>query len=150
MEAPSLSLIISALPALAAMIKALFPEGDRGLARRLRRVTAAHEAMPDCEGKRRLQETASRLAAELAYREDRDARRRVDGVSVATVVIVALVAGGATFGLWATGSVALRVLGVAIALFAALLILAGVTQSLVKVEDRYAFERDPLGGNGEE
>lgn len=95
--------------------------------------------MADGEGRAALEKEADLLGQELAFQEGRRARRRWAGSSIAAVVVVALVGGGITVGLWATDNPWLRLVGVLVAVFATLLVLAGLPQ-LRPVADRYRFQ----------
>lgn len=137
------TLVLAALPALAVVIKTLWPGESRGLAHRLTRTLEVVGRMPDGEGKAALQAAAHKMASQLAWSEDRRMRRRVDGGSVFAVIVVVVLGGGLAGLLWQVDNIFTRVAAVLIALFAVLLVVVGGLPQVRPVRDTYRFEEQP-------
>lgn len=134
-----LPLIVGALPAIAALVKVIWPTGDRGLHHKLRRLGETLEKMPEGAGKAALAATADVLGQELAYQESRRARRRLKGSAVAAVILVVLAGAGLSWFLWSLDNVPTRILAVLVAVFASLLVISGLPQ-VRPVDDKYRFQ----------
>lgn len=139
-ESSPIALILGALPTLVAVLKAVGWSERRGVASRLHRILEMREKLPEGAGRTALDQTAGRLAQQLAYLEDRRLRRRLDGANLAAIVVVLAVGAGLTYLLWSVEHVAVRTAAVLIAGFATLLVAFGGLPQMFKVQDAYPFE----------
>src|SRR5688572_20919055 len=97
------SLLLGALPAIAALVNALWPSESRQIGHRLKRHLEAVEAMEEGEGRDALRAAADKMARQLAYAEERRLRRRLDGASLFAVVLITAAAFALTLWLWPMG-----------------------------------------------
>lgn len=129
LENISPSAILGALPALAALINALWPAESRQRAvHRTQKTLSILEKMDDGPGRTALAKAADEMAGQVASIELRRLGKRLDGGSVATVVFLVVVALGLT---WIGSAVDNTVLWVVVALvdvFIALLLFVGSKQ----------------------
>lgn len=139
-ETSPLSLALAALPALAAVIKVVWPSERRGVGHRLARVLDMYEKTPEGAGREALAEVSSKLAQQLAYLEDRRLRRKVDGSNIAAMVFVVVVGGGGGFGLWQLDNIFMRILAVLLIGFATLLVLVGGLPQAMTTTERYPYD----------
>lgn len=126
----------------AALAKVFTPTGDRGLTRRVRRLAELRGTLPDGDGKSAVDLTLNRLANEMAYKEDRAARRVVDFGTLGAMTIVAILAFGVTWLCW-LGPLWLKFVGGGVAVFATLLILVGGLSQLLAVREQFEYEKSP-------
>lgn len=137
-----LALALAALPAVAAILRVVWPSGQRSLAHRIERLAKTRESLAESPSATRLVDEALEVMAhQLAYEERRRLRRSVDGASVAAVIFVGVTGGAISWGLslldewWWTAAAVL------IASFAVLLIAAGLPQ-IMKYSASYGFEEE--------
>ncbi|QAY62897.1 hypothetical protein ET495_06160 [Xylanimonas allomyrinae] len=126
---PALALVLGSLPAVAALLKVVWPTGERALHQRVRRLAEIAGLLPEGEAREAVEQQVGLLAQELAFRESARARRRLEGPTVAAVVVVALVFGSITVVLWRTESPWLRGVALLLAAFGAALMFTGILQA---------------------
>jgi len=132
------SLILGSLPSIAALLKVFTPTGERGLARRVGRLTDIRAKVPEA-AQDPIDATLTRLSSELAFQEDQRARRTIDSGVFWTIVSIGAVGFVGTYLLWRDPLI-WRILAVLLASFATLLILAGGVPQLMKVRPKFGYE----------
>ncbi|MFE7504927.1 hypothetical protein [Promicromonospora sp. NPDC057488] len=103
--------ILAALPAILVGVQTalgLFFDFTSGRERRLRRLLTLHSAMPEGRGRAALEEAANGLAVQVALQTNPEVgtprrRRRIDRSNLATMILVSVVGGGVTWGIWQLG-----------------------------------------------
>lgn len=133
------SLALAALPAVAALIKVIWPSERRGVGHRLTRVLEMYEKTPESAGRKAL-EVAGHLAQQLAYLEDRRLRRKVDGANIAAIVFVVVVGGGIGFGLWQLDNIVMQIVAILVIAFTTVLVVVGGVPQIMKTMERYPFQ----------
>jgi|GEM_PF-1255911 len=139
-ETSPIALLLSVVPALAAIAKAVAPGGRRGLRHRLEALADLHGKLPEeGAGRQHLQEAIDPMSKQLAFLEDKRLRRHVDGAAVTAIVVVLLVGGGASYFLWQFDNPWLRVVAIAVAVFTTLLVTVGGYSTVMRTDDHYPF-----------
>lgn len=105
-------------------------------------MSEARQRLPKGEGRDNVDRTINRLASELAYNEDRRARRHVDGVNIVAIIFVGGFGFFLTWLLW-RDPVVFKVLAVIVATFFTLFVLIGGGTRFFTVRDRFAYEEAP-------
>lgn len=132
--------LLGAIPAVLGSLKTLLPSGERGLARRVMRLGAVRGTLPEGPGRDSVDKTINRLASELAYREDLQARRRVSGTNLAAMVVIAVVGAAIFWWLWTLGPTWLKAVASVVLGFFSLLVVIGGGSAFFEIDEKFGYE----------
>lgn len=132
---PDLTPFVAAIPAVGALLRPLVETFGLGLERRARRHAELLSVVPEGVEAARLRTLLVDELDEIGRRGEGRLRRKLDGASVAALIFVLVVSTAAVWALWTfswaflpagAAVVVPRVLAVVVAVFSALLMMAGL------------------------
>lgn len=129
---PDFTPLVAAIPTVGAIVKGLHSYFGGDLERRTKKHVELLAVLPEGVEARELRRLIDDELAELARRDEVRLHRKLDGGSVAAIVLVVIVGTAASTALWLFTPdwgtfwiIAIRALAVMVGLFSALLVLAG-------------------------